>query len=457
MIRRLFFPALLTAFVLLGGRVLAQTFGTGWSVQFFNNTDFSGTPVLSQTLPSGVNFNWGLGSPATGVNADDWSARFQSVQQFNAGTYEFIIAADDRARVFIDGQQVFERLSGGPLWTERFQRTFAAGGHTIVIEFVEVSGEAALQFQWIQLGVGTPGFTTTPGTPTPTVFTTFTPFPSATPLTCSAPLNFQVGQYVLLDPGVFVRSQPTLSGPQVNYYTEEKLLRITNGPVCADGFNWWRVAGVGEPGWVAEGTPARYYLALARQPIDPEFICAAPLPILPGETITLLTGLRVRETPEAQGRVLTVIPFDSALEVLDGPVCANRVNWWQVRAPVGSASVEGWVAEGYPEEYFIQSSRPPTAVPLRCGRPLTLPPGSRAAVTYRDTIPRTLRSAPSASSTPVTTLLAGIALEIISGPVCAEGYNWYEVSVLTTSLRGWIAEGRPGNYWLEPFADGAVG
>jgi hypothetical protein len=454
MIRRLLFPVLLMALALVGGHALAQTFGTGWSVQFFNNTEFSGTPVLSQVLPSGVNFNWGFGSPATGVEVDNWSARFQSVQQFNAGTYEFIIAADDRARVFIDGQQVFERLSGGPLWTERFQYTFAAGGHTILIEFVEITGEAALQFQWVQLGAGTPGFT---GTPQPTVFTTFTPFPSATPLSCSAPLNFQIGQYVLLDPGVFVRSQPTLSGPQVNYYTEEKRLRITNGPVCADGYNWWRVAGVGEPGWVAEGTPERYFLALAAQPIDPEFICSQPLPIVPGETITLLTGLRVRETPEAQGRVLTVMPFESQLEVLDGPVCANRVNWWQVRAPIGSASVDGWVSEGYPEEYFIQSNTPPTAVPLRCGRPLTLPPGSRAAVTYRDAIPRTLRSAPSASSTPVTSLLAGIALEIISGPVCAEGYNWYEVNVLTTSLRGWIAEGRPGNYWLEPFADGAVG
>ncbi len=48
-------------------------------------------------------------------------------------------------------------------------------------------------------------------------------------------------------------------------------------------------------------------------------------------------------------------------------------------------------------------------------------------------------------------LPAGTIVEVLSGPVCNEGYVWFEV--LLTEGRGWTVETPigSGDYWLEPW------
>src|SRR5829696_5908590 len=76
-----------------------QESGTNWNGTFYNSPDLSGAVVYSQVFPSGIDVNWGTGSPAAGVvNNDNFSARFTSVQSFGAGVYEFVISSDDGAR-----------------------------------------------------------------------------------------------------------------------------------------------------------------------------------------------------------------------------------------------------------------------------------------------------------------------------------------------------------------------
>ncbi len=157
--------------------ISAQTFGTGWTAQYYNNTNLEGAPVFTEALSSGLNFNWGAGSPNAAVNAENWSARFSSVQLFNAGTYEFVVSSDDGVRVFIDGVLVLDRFIGRPLTTDRFQQTLTAGSHSLVVEFVEFIDTAALQFQWFQISGGTqltpgvPGTELTPGVVPTAVYT----------------------------------------------------------------------------------------------------------------------------------------------------------------------------------------------------------------------------------------------------------------------------------------------
>ena len=132
----------------------------------------------------------------------------------------------------------------------------------------------------------TPTITLTPSlTPTSTLIPTATPTPTPTQIVlivstpvggptsvplqangCYPPLALVVGGQVLLRGGVNVRSQPTESGPLVNYYTSQVLLRLIEGPVCANGWNWWHVRGVGEPGWVVEGKPGFYFLKQYSRP-----------------------------------------------------------------------------------------------------------------------------------------------------------------------------------------------
>src|SRR5215470_11561610 len=68
----------------------AQEFGTNWSGTFFNSPNLTGTGVPVTGI-NGLNFNWGTGSPiingvaVPGIGIDNFSARFTSSQNFNAG------------------------------------------------------------------------------------------------------------------------------------------------------------------------------------------------------------------------------------------------------------------------------------------------------------------------------------------------------------------------------------
>ena len=70
-------------------------------------------------------------------------------------------------------------------------------------------------------------------------------------------------------------------------------------------------------------------------------------------------------------------------------------------------------------------------------------------MTYNDGVPRRLR-ARRALRPVIAELIDGIAFDVINDEsVCADGYNWWQVRILTTGLTGWLAEGRPGSYWFE--------
>lgn len=52
------------------------------------------------------------------------------------------------------------------------------------------------------------------------------------------------------------------------------------------------------------------------------------------------------------------------------------------------------------------------------------------------------------SSEVLAVIPGGAVFEILDGPVCSGGYNWYQVSY--NGVTGWVTEGYAGDYWLEP-------
>lgn len=297
-----------------------------------------------------------------------------------------------------------------------------------------------------------PVFTTTPFvTPTPSIVPTMTLAPRPTEVGCRAPLGFAVGQYIVVESGLNIRTAPSLSAPLLTYFAEEKRVRITGGSVCGEGYNWWQITGFGDTGWVIEGRNGRYHLEPAiMTATDP---CYAPLSLSVNQPIRAVAGVRVRNAPTQTAYTITVVPDDSQMTVLEGPHCANGINWWRVSAPYQTSGVpvEGWVAEGFPGDYYIDRLDPVTLETyIPCVLPLTLGAGSRIAVNYRDGVMRRLRAEPNVYAPLVLEMPDGIALEIIDGePICSSGYNWWHVRVLTTGYVGWIAEGRPGRYNIE--------
>ncbi len=52
------------------------------------------------------------------------------------------------------------------------------------------------------------------------------------------------------------------------------------------------------------------------------------------------------------------------------------------------------------------------------------------------------------------TIPGGDIFRVLDGPRCADGYVWWQVSY--GGRAGWTAEGRPGDYWLEPLPGGTA-
>ena len=129
-------------------RVATPGTGTGLSATYYNNTDLTGVTV-TRVDPT-VDFNWGSGSPAPGIGANTFSARWtgQVEAQFS-GVYTFYTQSDDGARLWINGQQIINNWadrapteSSGTIQLEAGQR------YDIRMEFHEKNGSATARLLW---------------------------------------------------------------------------------------------------------------------------------------------------------------------------------------------------------------------------------------------------------------------------------------------------------------------
>jgi glucose/arabinose dehydrogenase len=76
---------------------------------YFNNKTLSGTPIVVRA-ESLINYNWGTSAPASGVNADNFSVRWEgTVIPTVTGTYTFSAIADDGVRVWVNNQLIIDK------------------------------------------------------------------------------------------------------------------------------------------------------------------------------------------------------------------------------------------------------------------------------------------------------------------------------------------------------------
>lgn len=306
-----------------------------------------------------------------------------------------------------------------------------------------------------------PGQTPFPGAPTidpfitPTVTPTptppLTPAPTSAAPGCSAPFPAQAGSIVTIRSGVSIRSEPSVSAPLLQVFQEPRNFTVIDGPICNENYFWWQIQGHRVIGWVAQANNVQPFITAIRAPGEP---CAAALPLVAGQLVELGYAVRVRAEPSLRGLVLTVAPFAGVVRILSTePVCAEGYNWRLVEVTVVGIVYQGWLAEGtagLPSEAFVVQ---PTQDPLQvCLPPLRLEIGTLGRVRYRDGTPKNLRAAPSQEAEVLYTLVENVPFEIVGGPICSRGMNYWQVRVLgTIQPIGWIAEGGRGNYWIGPF------
>lgn len=301
----------------------------------------------------------------------------------------------------------------------------------------------------------TPTLDLPPGVEPPTATPDLPPPPTSAAPGCENPLSLRPGQVVTLRAGVNIRSAPSPSAPWLANFDDFRLFTVIDGPVCVDGYVWWQLDGSRVRGWAAERSTSQLFI-LGADTGTPAPACPPPLNLPAGEQIELVTGVRVRLEPNLSGQVITVAPINAVATVLDPlAVCADGYNWRRVRVTVANFTYEGWMVEGsraQPEQYFIDITLTP--ISEVCYPPLALQIGQLARVGYRDNTPKNLRAAPGPNADVLFTLVRGVPLEIIGGPVCANGMNYWRVRVLaTTPVEGWLAEGARANRWIRPFVD----
>ncbi|MAU08364.1 MAG: hypothetical protein CL607_00965 [Anaerolineaceae bacterium] len=150
--KRLWLLGLVVSVLLLGNQTLFAQYGFQWTVSYFNNEWLSGSPVVTQTVGS-VNMNWGTNAPATGVNADHFSARFSTTGYFTAGTYRFTLSADDSVHLILDDSNFLIDNYNTPdpdnTWTADVY--ISTGYHNLQVDYREVTSVAFVNLSWTNI------------------------------------------------------------------------------------------------------------------------------------------------------------------------------------------------------------------------------------------------------------------------------------------------------------------
>ncbi|MCB0166483.1 MAG: PKD domain-containing protein [Anaerolineae bacterium] len=120
---------------------------TDWRGEYYNNRNLSGSPVLVRNDVA-VSFDWGQGSPAPEVPADNFSARWTRTLDFSAGAYRFYTRTDDGTRLWVDGNLLIDE------WRETAPATHSAdiyltgGAHSIKMEYFDATSGALAVLGW---------------------------------------------------------------------------------------------------------------------------------------------------------------------------------------------------------------------------------------------------------------------------------------------------------------------
>lgn len=146
------FLAMIVGLLLFGIMALnapeASAADSAWRAQYFNNKSLSGTPVL-QRDEQNINWDWGYGAPAHGVNEDGFSARWtRNVNFGSAGNVRFSATMDDGMRVWVDDVLIIDGWSNGALRTMSAERYMTSGDHRIRVEYFDDAFLAYARLTW---------------------------------------------------------------------------------------------------------------------------------------------------------------------------------------------------------------------------------------------------------------------------------------------------------------------
>lgn len=127
-----------------------------WQAQYWNNPTLSGQPSLVRT-DNDINFEWGFGAPAPGINADNFSVRWTRYIDVTPGTYRFSATSDDGIRVWVDGQLLIDAWKVQPPTLYTGTIYLGPGHHLVLVEYFEQNEGATAKVSWQMVQQDDPG------------------------------------------------------------------------------------------------------------------------------------------------------------------------------------------------------------------------------------------------------------------------------------------------------------
>ncbi len=177
------------------------------------------------------------------------------------------------------------------------------------------------------------------------------------PVLLSASVNcgllplLNAGQMAIVGPDLTLslRNEATTSGELLGSLEDGTVVAIDQGPVCADGYNWYAVSNDDISGWTAEGANGDYWLLY-------HVACSnSPATRLTTNMTATASGDRVVNIRDGAGadntEVIWAVAAGDEFTVTGLPQCgAAGLRWYPVRIE----EKLGWIAEGQGEFYWIE-------------------------------------------------------------------------------------------------------
>src|SRR3954470_3889735 len=115
---------------------------------YYDNQDFTGTKFTR--IDPTINFNWGTGSPMSGIAPDSFSVRWsgQVIAQ-KSETYTFYVRSDDGARLTVNGKVLVDKMvaQAATEWSGTIDLV-AGQMYDLHLDYFDRAGGASAQLSW---------------------------------------------------------------------------------------------------------------------------------------------------------------------------------------------------------------------------------------------------------------------------------------------------------------------
>lgn len=207
-----------------------------------------------------------------------------------------------------------------------------------------------------------------------------------------------------------IRSEPSIRSSVVAIIPYDEPVEVSEGPVPASGYRWYRlITGYGS-GWAVE----RYLIAPGARKPESRFVT--------GDSVAVddPAGLKLRADASSGSSVIASLPTGTHGTVIDGPTLGDRLTWLKIETALGT----GWCAELY-----LIDAITPASIQARFAV------GDQIFV---DTDWLNVREAPGMDSQVVATLGTRVIGTVLDGPKTMANLLWYHIQ--TADGSGWCVE-----------------